>query len=203
MSRITTAAGMSGALRDLIAEHRVIEDVLDALEACFEEGPAPDGTDRGVLASFAEFFRDFADGIHHHKEETLLFRRLLRDGDMAECGPVNRYLAEHNLGRDAVRRIGEAGAGRGPLTGAERAAVTETARAYAGMLRGHIHREDNELFPAADRVLPRESAEQLLREFERYERDPETVSRRRRCLDLARELVGRFPPGRSLHGETR
>ena len=194
---------MNAALQGLVDEHRVIEEVLDVLVAFLDEASAAGGAARRPLAAFATFFRDYADGIHHHKEETLLFGRLLRDGDLAECGPVNRYLAEHNLGRDAVRSIARTGAGSGPLVDDELAAVTEAVRGYAGMLRNHIAREDHELFPAAERVLPRRSADELVRECRRYDRDPKTVRRRERCLELAIDLRRQFPPGRLAHGENR
>ena len=58
---------------------------------------------------------------------------------------------------------------RGDAGGA--AAITEHARAYLQMLQAHIHKENNVLFPMADRVVPGDVADQLYEQFEAIERD--------------------------------
>ena len=53
----------------LKAEHRVIERVLDAAETMIDQPEI----DRDFFEKAMDFFRNFADGCHHAKEEDLLF----------------------------------------------------------------------------------------------------------------------------------
>lgn len=45
----------------------------------------------------------------------------------------------------------------------------ENGRAYIGLLRAHIDKENHILFPMADNVLSSEDQEHLGKEFERFE----------------------------------
>ncbi len=80
-------------------------------------------------------------------------------------------LMEHDIGRGHVRamsdgldrlRSGEAGA---------MSAIRESARGYCDLLRAHIHKENDILFPMADRLVPEDVAARLAEQFEEIERD--------------------------------
>lgn len=155
----------------LMNEHRVIEGKLDELEGCVEQiegGAFP----REVLEGLLDFFRDFADGFHHAKEERLLFPALAARGVPQAGGPIGVMLAEHDEGRAYLAAI------RGKLDAAAqgsaeaREAIRGAAQGYAQHLRSHIFKEDNILFRMARMVLGASDVEELNREFasvsERY-----------------------------------
>lgn len=147
-----------GAVDILIREHDAIQRVLHLLETAAtlldHHRPVPDGFQRWSAA----FFRDFADLLHHAKEEQVLFPALLRRGGVSMERGIARLVADHVQNRDYVARLREL-----DLTdrtqGEQFAAL---AHAYVQHLRDHIFREHNEIFAAAPRVLTeREMLESL------------------------------------------
>lgn len=178
---------MHRTIEVLMAEHRIIESVLDSLAARAESAREGVDIDRRSIRSFAEFFVEFADRCHHGKEEDLLFVALHRHGMSRDSGPVAVMFAEHEAGRGHVRTIAEIGRGRGPLSKVERERFASQAHAFAVLLGNHIAKEDHVLYPMALRLIPQEALDEMAETFERFERDG--AERRERLLALARELT--------------
>jgi hemerythrin-like domain-containing protein len=134
-------------------EHRkvlLLVSVLERLARRVARGERPlEPLDRtlGLL-------RTFADGAHHGKEERHLFPALVDVGLPAYTGPVACMLAEHDAGR------GELGAMLDALfelrCGVDGASgrLTRAASRYVALLREHIAKEDEVLFPIARELLP-------------------------------------------------
>lgn len=189
---------MSRAIDTLTAEHRVIEQVLDSLEA-FIDGLRPGGgTDRNLVAEYAEFFREFADRCHHGKEEERLFTLLGEHGLSSQAGPVAVMLHEHDLGRSHVRAFSEVGSGSGPLTAEEVGTVSSHAAEFIPLLRQHIQKEDGVLFPLAERVLGPNDLDRLARQFDEFESGVMGDGAHEALHALADRLVS----GAVLHGRS-
>ena len=168
----------------LMEEHRVIETVLDAMQQVVLDGRI----DREFFAKAIDFFRNFADGCHHAKEEDELFPLLESAGLPREGGPIGCMLHEHEEGRALVRLI-EANvdaAARGEAAGV--AALSGAAQRYIVLLRQHIQKEDNVLFRLTDQMLGREEQELLMGAFERAERTNGNTGKHERYLAMANEL---------------
>jgi len=162
---------MTSPIDMLMHEHRLIEQVLDALER-FTSSPRSVGAeDREVLGRFVEFFKTFADRCHHGKEEDLLFQALKRYGLPAGPGPVSVMLEEHEVGRELVGRLVALAAGKGPLSEEESSRLRVASADYTMLLRQHIQKEDQILYPLALNVLPVEALDALAGKFERFERE--------------------------------
>ena len=159
------------ATEELVAEHRGIERMLTILEEVAGRLDAGQEVNEGDLTDMLEFIRVFADRCHHAKEEDLLFPAMVNMGMPADSGPIGVMLHEHGLGREHVRAMGEAlsGAARGDRTATR--AFAQHARGYAELLRDHIAKEDNILYPMAERVLSRDEDDRLFEAFERVETD--------------------------------
>ena len=144
---------MSELCKSLEAEHRVIERVLDALEekiARFQSG-AP--VDTEFFKQALAFAREFADGLHHQKEEQILFPAMVESGIPQDEGPIGVMLDEHEEGRRCIRRMAESleAAAMAEATALE--ALADAGREYVTLLRAHIQKEDGVLFPMADRMV--------------------------------------------------
>lgn len=172
----------------LSSEHRVIERVVSALEAAaaaLESG-------RDVRASFftdaADFISGFADGCHHKKEEGVLFLAMQAHGMPVQGGPIGVMLAEHEQGRIYTRAMRAAAEKleQGDLNA--RASVIQNARAYASLLRAHIIKEDQILFPMAGRVIPASQHAQVTLDFERVEHEETGAGIHEKYLALAERL---------------
>jgi hemerythrin-like domain-containing protein len=149
-------------------EHELILQALDALEkkiVLIEGGEAPDAA---YFQKAVEFLRTFADGCHHGKEENLLFKTMVNRGFPLQGGPIAVMLSEHEAGRAFIRGIAEGAANVGNDPEAARQ-IVENGRGYIGLLRAHIHKENNILFPMADNILSPEDQTELGEAFERFE----------------------------------
>ncbi len=64
----------------LMADHEIILEGLHVLEAIRSEVEQGKPMDKGDINSVLDFLRDFADGSHHVKEETILAPALMQAG---------------------------------------------------------------------------------------------------------------------------
>src|SRR5262245_8648054 len=143
--RITGGAeegNVQKAIEVLMNEHRLIEQALGSLETCAEEVRAGALPARDVVAEYVRFFRGFADGCHHGKEEDILFERMVRRGFPREAGPLAVMYYEHEQGRAHVRSLGSIATGEGPAVAADVRAFLAVADDYVPLLRQHILKED-------------------------------------------------------------
>lgn len=152
----------------LMAEHRNIEKILDALEDALikaEGGIFP----ARRFALGLDFLREYADRRHHGKEEERLFPAMNRRGMPFEGGPLHCMLEEHKYGRGL---LGSIAAALGPAEAGDQAArgtVLADFGSYIAFLREHIHKEDNVLFRMADGMLTPEDQKALEAEFAAFD----------------------------------
>ena len=154
-------------LEILMAEHRLIERALSALEAYAWRAEAGDEVDRAALPQFVRFLRGYADELHHGKEEDLLFVRMIDAGFPSEAGPVAMMKLEHERGRALVSRLGGVG-GKAAWAPEDRRVVVEAALEFVGLLRAHIQKEDRVLYPMAEQRLAEEAMARLADEFQAH-----------------------------------
>lgn len=172
----------------LSQEHRVIERVIDALWQASEKLGQGQPVRPGFFLDAAEFIKGFADGCHHKKEEGILFKAMAERGVPVQGGPIGVMLYEHDLGRQYTAGMRQAAASLQAGDLSARDAVLENARNYALLLRQHIAKEDNVLFPLAGRVIPLELQTQVEEDFEHIEHDETGEGVHERFLALADAL---------------
>lgn len=185
---------MQKAIEILMGEHRLIEQALGSLETL--AGAAADGlqAERALVADYASFFRGFADATHHGKEEDILFRRMIERGMPREAGPLAVMLDEHELGRSHVKALAALGSGPGALDAQATQSLVEQAGAFVPLLRMHILKEDQVLYPMAENLLTPAEMEAMDAEFEAFDaRAREDGSYDRLCR-LADRLTLSFRP---------
>ena len=158
-------------LEDLKQEHRLIERALAVLERATQQFECGEEVSPDTLAHALAFVRGFADGCHHAKEEQGLFPLLATKSPTIEGGPVKVLSADHEAGRKLMRDLerGIEGMRRG---GPEGPAEAHKALAtYTHMLRRHIAKEEDILFPLSEGLITDEEAKQLEQHFERVEEE--------------------------------
>jgi hemerythrin-like domain-containing protein len=113
----------------------------------------------------------FADRCHHGKEERLLFLAMEAAGVPKENGPLAVMLSEHGRGRLFIAEMknlvisyekGESGA---------LLVFTTPALQYVDLLRSHIWKENNVLFPMAEKAVPADRLELIGEQFDRFEKE--------------------------------
>lgn len=122
-----------------------------------------------TVRQMADFLKNFVDRCHHSKEEKHLFAAMHAHGMPIVSGPLSVMLREHEQGRGHVRAIAEVVGKAGAPSAAGARKVKDELLAYAALLRGHIDKEDNILYPMADRLLKADEQDSLTQAFERVE----------------------------------
>jgi hemerythrin-like domain-containing protein len=182
------------AIEQLMNEHRLIEQVLASLESFAEQIHSGAEAERGTVKDYADFFNNFADKCHHGKEEDRLFVKMTESGFPREYGPIAVMLAEHTEGREHVGALAAVGGGSGPLTEGERAQIVSHATGYVPLLRAHIMKEDNILYPMAVQTIPPAEFDRMADEFEAFEASVMGEGAHERFHALAEALVAAYPP---------
>ena len=178
----------------LVHEHEVIGKVLDGAEAEAERLRRTGEVRRERLGKLVDFCRNFVDRCHHTKEEKHLFPALEERGVPAGArgagaGPIAVMLGEHEEGRRTVRGLAQALEQGEQAPGRAARLLAERLEAYVGLLRAHIEKENNVLFPLADRVLSPQDQEKLLAAFEKVEAEEMGEGTHERYHQLAHELA--------------
>lgn len=146
-------------------EHRGIEAMLSIVEAAASHLERGGEVDPQVFAGAVDFFQNFADGCHHAKEEETLFPLLATRGLTADNSAVGALLAQHNQGRACVGDMRAAAERLARGDRHAREALSNSARAYAKLLRVHIEIEEA-FFSQAAQILSVEDDQRLVDQFE-------------------------------------
>ena len=153
----------------MVDEHKLILRMIALVEnntALLEQGKFRNWQ---FYIDAVDFIRNYADRFHHAKEEDVLFVELINNGMPEKQSPIEAMHMEHNQGRAHVRAIEEAA--QKALDGeiGQATVIIENAKGYAALLRGHIEKEDDILYPLAERVLPEEVRARMLDAYARAE----------------------------------
>lgn len=138
----------------LVNEHRLILRMITLLERNALRTAGGTYTNWKFYLDGVDFIRNFADRFHHAKEEDVLFEALVANGMPRQNSPIAAMLMEHDQGRVFVKAMETAALEA--LEGHEglEQIIAENALAYAALLREHIAKEDDILYPLAERVVP-------------------------------------------------
>ncbi|MBN1303471.1 MAG: hemerythrin domain-containing protein [Anaerolineales bacterium] len=172
----------------LMAEHRTIERMLDVLDTAAQRISSGGAVPPDLFLKAVDFIKNYADGCHHNKEEDVLFVALIEHGMSREQGPVAVMLAEHVEGRRLTGAMREAAEQMqaGDQSAASR--VTENALGYVKLLRQHIQKEDQILFPMSDRTIPVEQHQAVNADFDEMAKGEAENGLHERYLGLVSDL---------------
>jgi len=158
---------MKIATRNLEDDHVYVLKLTDVMKAI----AGSENPDINHVGNIVEIIRNFADGIHHAKEENIFFPALGQKGFSAQQGPVAVMLHEHVQGRAFVKGITD---NLELLSTGNKEAVSAIKAnmiGYADLLVNHITKENNILFRMADKVLSVEEQSGLLQKFDEIEKN--------------------------------
>jgi hemerythrin-like domain-containing protein len=158
-------------IQKLMTEHQSILKAISIIESKIKAFESDGKIDTQFIITAIDFIRNYADKYHHAKEEDILFVQMGKAGFPIDSGPIAVMLHEHDEGRGYVANLEAANTrySDGILGAADE--IIENAMAYSMLLRGHIQKEDNVLYPMAIKLLGESVIEQMSVEFERVDRE--------------------------------
>jgi len=153
----------------MVDEHKLILRMIALVEKNTERLEQGKFRNWQFYLDAVDFIRNYADRFHHAKEEDVLFIELIENGMPEKQSPIEAMHLEHDQGRAHVRAIEEAAQKALDGETGQTKIIAENARGYAALLRGHIEKEDDILYPLAERVLPEEVRARMLTAYEAAE----------------------------------
>lgn len=179
---------MSKAIDDLKHEHEAILSALqivNSMTARIGKGTSIDAQD---MRDFTDFLKEFADKCHHGKEEGLLFPALTRAGIPEKNGPIGVLLSEHTEGRKLIKDMQDA---LSPEVNYSRFA--QSAGRYSNLMRNHIQKENDVLFPAAEKSLTDTQLLELYDNFQRHEEEVIGEGKHEELHAMLKNLKKKYP----------
>ena len=176
---------------NLMEEHKLINRMIDVLESAANQLEENKEITPDIFDKAADFIRTFADKFHHAKEEDILFKEMIKKGMPEKDSPVEAMLIEHEQGREFVKGLIKATAEFKEGNKKKAKEIIENARGYIELLREHIDKEDNILYPLAEKMFTKSEKEKQLDKFKEAEISKggnKTVSK---YMELVKELESR------------
>lgn len=157
------------ALDILTNEHRIIERMLQVLGAVVDRLDRQREVPIAVAEGALRFFRLIADGVHHEKEERVLFPLLAKHDFGPEQPFINALMEHHEMGRTYVLRMEVQWSRMQQGDPQARASLVAETRAYTDLMREHIRIEDDFFRDQAAEHLSSEDQLELKAGFEAIE----------------------------------
>ena len=156
---------MTTATQNLENDHVQILRLIEVMERITQS----DNPNVEHMETIVKVIREFADGLHHAKEEQLLFPLMVQKGFSNETGPVAVMLHDHAEGRNFVKGMAEKISlyKQGETSALE--AIYSNMLGYADLLKNHIGKENKVLFRMADQAFTSAEQESLLLDFTKVE----------------------------------
>ena len=180
------------AVESLIREHQLIARLADALEVFARQTKQGRLPDPGHLGRFAAAFSDFAEGIHHEKEENILLPMLVRHGVRWEEGALPAVRREHRQEAYLIAVLRQAGERDPAWSEEDRRQIAAAAEALVEFQRNHHTLETRELFPLIAARLGASDLDDLQRGLEKFDRDHERP--RAAALERMEALIAQYAP---------
>jgi hemerythrin-like domain-containing protein len=152
------------------AEHRNIETVAKALGDIAVAIQKGQPADVSLLKTAVQFFRVYADKLHHGKEEALFFPMLVKRGVPPQGCPIGGLNSEHVKGRALVGSLEECVTSYEQKKSGAQDNLVKTLRAIVDLYQNHIWKEDAMVFPMADKILTNADQKELSEKFAEVDR---------------------------------
>jgi hemerythrin-like domain-containing protein len=179
---------MSKAIDDLKHEHEAILSALQILQNMNRQIAAGTKIPKADITGFIGFLKEFADKCHHGKEEGILFPALIKAGIPEGGGPVGVMLSEHTKGRQLIKEMEAA-----LISSPNYEQFVKSAEGYSSLLKAHIEKENNVLFPTAEKVLAATELEGIYDQFEEHEEKVIGQGRHEELHEMLKDLKKKYP----------
>ena len=171
----------------LMADHETILQALQILESIVVETEHGNPMNKQDVRSLLGFFRDFADGSHHVKEEAILIPGLMQAGMSLQDGPLRVMNYEHERGRALIAAMDES------LGKDDNCDFLMYAHRYIELLRAHIEKENYVLFDIADQTLTDDDDQKIAAEFKHFDETIVGASTNERLRQVIESLTTKYP----------
>lgn len=141
-------------MKKLVDEHTLIKRLIALIPCLVETLDVNTDEGRKLVTDSIEFIRSYADSFHHAKEENILFKYFDEDSEI-----IQSMHEDHQNARNHVKAILEGVENR------DNEGVVEHLQGYQDLLKDHIKKENEILYPWMDRSMTPDQLEEMNSSF--------------------------------------
>lgn len=149
----------------LYEEHEIIVNAIDTARQAKSLIGKDDMRYEKTIRQLLLFFRNYADGFHHFKEEEILFPEMCKKNVLLCDGVIHEMLDNHREFRERIKKI------ENFLDEKLFQKAQKILEEYTEALLDHIAVENEEVFQAAESVFSDAELEKMFFRFEDCDRD--------------------------------
>ncbi|MBI3136901.1 MAG: hemerythrin domain-containing protein [Bacteroidetes bacterium] len=146
-------------LDQLYEEHKIIAESEKRILDLNETWTSDPAQFKSSVENMLRFFQEYADGLHHRKEEEYLFPALINHPAFTLQEMIREFENHHDEFRNYIACIKE------ELNKQRWEAAYKLLRSYSLDLRDHIAAENEELFVLAENLLDENELEEMYFRF--------------------------------------
>ena len=146
-------------IQTMLDEHEIIcktEEIIEGLDKSWE---TDEEKYKEIVRTLITFFREYADGYHHRKEEEVLFPAVNDHPDFVLQEIIDEFESHHEDFRDYTTSIEEA------ISAGDFEKSYKELSCYLQDLLDHIAAESDELFVLAETLLDEDELETIYFKF--------------------------------------
>jgi hemerythrin-like domain-containing protein len=166
--------------------------VVDALSAFVDALETNGEENRNELMRMMTFFREYADLIHHEKEESILLPALVNAGVRWDVGVIADVRKDHELERSMIQMLRHASLQSSAWSVVDRQRIVDVGRRFIDYMRQHVTIENESLRPLIDEKLDSTSRADLDTNLDRFDAKLTASGELEMLTDLATHLARAF-----------
>ena len=179
----------------MVKEHENIRRMLKVLREVSYRIMTGGEYDLEDLPEMIDFVRNYADRLHHGKEEDILFEAMNAQIEkLAKSGTITGIYIEHDQGRLFIANL-ESGY-KSFKEGDDRARldIIGNAIAYTDLLDRHIEKENTALYKFAENMLPDEIKSKVDADCDQVENETTISGTQARYLNMLDIMEDKYRP---------
>lgn len=183
----------------MVFEHANIKRMLMVVRAFCYKLYNKEYVDFADVDQMIDFIKNYADKHHHGKEELKLFNKMVQHlGPAAQKLVTNGMLVEHDMGRFYIQQLQEAI--KDYQSGNKEAVLDIIANSisYTHLLDRHIQKENDIVYPFAQKNFNKEISDEIQKECEEFEENANQQGFQDKYILLLEQLENKYQVGNPL-----
>ena len=183
----------------MVFEHANIKRMLMVVRAFCYKLYNKEYVDFADVDQMIDFIKNYADKHHHGKEELKLFNKKVQHlGPAAQKLVTNGMLVEHDMGRFYIQQLQEAV--KDYQSGNKEAVLDIIANSisYTHLLDRHIQKENDIVYPFAQKNFNKEISDEIQKECEEFEENANQQGFQDKYILLLEQLENKYQVGNPL-----
>ena len=146
---------MHDSIKLLFEEHSIIVNAIDVARQAGSLIGKDDEQYERTVRKLIQFFRQYADGFHHHKEEEILFPEMAKKNELLGEGVIKEMFEHHEDFREMIKGIEKF------LDAKEYSSAQLQLKLYTEALLDHIAVENDEVFQMAESIFDEKELDRI------------------------------------------